>query len=120
MKLGCTGHPESYLMVAVDIFLRELRGRWQKANPALSPLAFTAARTLGFLPSRISNDPGLSLACLQHLWGEYGMTAESFPDFEAALVRGKGYGYVATQPEGTCNPGKANICIRWLRQDSNR
>ncbi len=87
MKLGCTGHPESYLMVAVDIFLRELRGRWQKANPALSPLAFTAARTLGFLPSRISNDPGLSLACLQHLWGEYGMTAESFPDFEAALVR---------------------------------
>ncbi len=74
-------------MVAVDIFLRELRGRWQKAAPALSPLAFMAARTLGFLPSKIGNDSDLALVCLQHLWDEHGMTAESFPDFEAALVR---------------------------------
>lgn len=73
--------------VTAGIFLRELRGRWQKAAPPLSPLAFMAARTLGFLPSRIDDDHELALACLQHLWGEQGMTAESFPNFEAALVR---------------------------------
>ena len=73
--------------VTAGIFLRELRGRWQKAAPLLSPLAFVAARTLGFLPGRIGDDYDLALAWLQHLWGEYGMTAASFPDFEAALVR---------------------------------
>ena len=73
--------------VTAGIFLRELRGRWQKAAPPLSPLAFVAARTLGFLPGRIGDDYDLALAWLQHLWGEQGMTAESFTDFEAALVR---------------------------------
>ncbi|MDP1557643.1 MAG: hypothetical protein Q8K59_07050 [Nitrosomonas sp.] len=29
--------------VTADIFLRELRGRWRKAQPPLSPLAFNAA-----------------------------------------------------------------------------
>lgn len=73
--------------VTADIFLRELRGRWQKAAPPLSPLAFMAAQALGFLPSRIGDDHDLALAWLQHLWSEQSMTAESFPDFEAALVR---------------------------------
>lgn len=73
--------------VTADIFLRELRGRWQKAAPPLSPLAFMAAQALGFLPSRIGDDHDLALAWLQHLWGEQSMTAESFPDFEAVLVR---------------------------------
>lgn len=73
--------------VTVGIFLRELRGRWQKADPPLSQLAFTAARSLGFLPSRIGNNHGPALVFLQHLWNKHGMSAESFPDFEAALVR---------------------------------
>ncbi len=73
--------------VTAGIFLRELRGRWQKAVPPLSPLALMAARTLGFIPNRIGDDHDRALAWLQHLWGEQGMTAASFPDFEAALVR---------------------------------
>ena len=73
--------------VTVDIFLRELRGRWEKAEPPLSPLAFMAARALDYLPSGIGDDHKQALTCLQRLWREHGMTAESFPDFEAALVR---------------------------------
>lgn len=73
--------------VTAGIFLRELRGRWQKAAPPLSPLAFMAARTLGFIPNRIGDDHDLALVWLQHLWSEQGMTAASFSDFEAALVR---------------------------------
>ncbi len=71
--------------VTVDIFLRELRGRWKKAEPALSPLAFMAARALGYFPSGTRDDQALT--SLQRLWSEQGMAAESFPDFEAALVR---------------------------------
>ncbi len=73
--------------VTADIFLRELRGKWLKANPPLSLLAFNAAHSLGFLPKRIHNNRRLALTYLQNLWSENGMTAESFPDFEAALVR---------------------------------
>jgi len=73
--------------VTAGIFLRELRGRWQKAVPPLSPLALMAARTLGLIPNRIGDDHDQALAWLQHLWREQGMTAASFPDFEAALVR---------------------------------
>ena len=73
--------------VTADIFLRELRGKWLKANPSLSLLAFNAAHSLGFLPRGVRNNRRLALTCLQHLWSENGMTAESFPDFEAALVR---------------------------------
>lgn len=72
--------------VTAGIFLRELRCKWQKANPPLSLLALNAAHMLGFLPGSISNTR-LALTYLQHLWSEEGMTAESFPDFEAALVR---------------------------------
>lgn len=73
--------------VTVGIFLRELRGRWEKAEPPLSPLAFMAAQALGYLPNGIGSDHKRTLICLQRLWSEHGMTAESFPDFEAALVR---------------------------------
>ncbi len=72
--------------VTAGIFLRELRCKWQKANPPLSLLALNAANMLGFLPRRLSNSR-LALSYLQHLWSEEGMTDESFPDFEAALVR---------------------------------
>ncbi len=72
--------------VTAGIFLRELRCKWQKANPPLSALALNAAYMLGFLPRSISNTR-LALSYLQHLWSEEGMAAENFPDFEAALVR---------------------------------
>lgn len=72
--------------VTTDIFLRELRGKWAKADPALSPLARMAAQALGYLPAGLG-DAREALCSLQHLWIEHGMTAGNFPDFEAALVR---------------------------------
>ncbi len=67
------------------IFLRELRGRWDKAEPPLSPLAMAAARHLGFLAAGISAIAAPAL--LQRQWRQAGMPASRFSDFEAALVR---------------------------------
>jgi len=70
----------------VAIFLRELRGIWNKAAPPLSPLALAAAQTLGYLRrGRITS--GHALALLQQAWASDGQSAISFADFEAALVR---------------------------------
>jgi len=72
--------------VTTDIFLRELRGKWAKADPPLAPLALMAAQALGYLPDRMG-DEREALLQLQRLWAERGMSAGSFPDFETALVR---------------------------------
>lgn len=71
--------------VTIAIFLRELRGRWEKASPPLAPLAIAAAKDLGFLSEGISIDSALAL--LQRQWREAGKPEGSFNDFEAALVR---------------------------------
>jgi hypothetical protein len=72
--------------VTAGIFLRELRGRWAKADPPLSPLALAAARELGCLPPGDGDERDARVR-LQRLWREHGMSADSFVDFEAALVR---------------------------------
>lgn len=72
--------------ITTGIFLRELRGKWAKADPPLSPLALMAAQGLGYLPTSIG-DERQALGLLQRLWLEHGMTAGNFPDFETALVR---------------------------------
>ena len=70
----------------VAIFLRELRGIWSKAVPALSPLAQTSAQKLGYLRNgRLT--AGHALARLQQTWIDDGQPLSSFADFEAALVR---------------------------------
>lgn len=70
----------------VSIFLRELRGIWDKADPPLSPLALAAATTLGYLrPGIINTDR--ALARLRQAWGADGQPSARFADFEAALVR---------------------------------
>ena len=70
----------------VDIFLRELRGTWAKADPPLSPLALAAAVALGYL-RQDAHDPARALARLRQLWAADGQPAQDFADFEAALVR---------------------------------
>ncbi|OGS94366.1 MAG: hypothetical protein A3H31_00720 [Gallionellales bacterium RIFCSPLOWO2_02_FULL_57_47] len=70
----------------VAIFLRELRGIWGKAAPPLSPLALAAAQELGYL-RRGRHASGKALAKLQQAWADDGQAAETFADFEAALVR---------------------------------
>lgn len=72
--------------ITVCIFLRELRGIWDKAAPPLEPLTLSAAQTLGY----IGNSPQTAahaLSRLRQLWVENGQKAEDFADFEAALVR---------------------------------
>lgn len=69
--------------VTTGIFLRELRGRWEKAAPALSPLALRAAVALGY----VKGNTEAPLAKLKQLWRGQGGTDVDFVEFEAALVR---------------------------------
>ncbi len=67
--------------ITVNIFLRELRGVWPKATPALSPLALQAAKSLGLIKK--GED---ALTALEKAWGR-GMPGKDFRDLEAALVQ---------------------------------
>jgi hypothetical protein len=69
----------------VNIFLRELRGIWPKAEPELSLLAQTAAEHLKFLAPGLS--PREALQHLQRHWQEQPVAGRDFADIEAALVR---------------------------------
>lgn len=72
--------------MTVAIFLRELRGIWPKAEPALSPLAILAAQALGYLdPDPIA--PEAALQRLKRVWAAGGQEGARFADFESALVR---------------------------------
>lgn len=71
--------------VTANIFLRELRGVWQKAEPPLSDPAMAAGTQLRFLPGKAGKRT--ALARLEQLWTSEGNRLEDFPDFEAALVR---------------------------------
>ena len=73
--------------VTVNIFLREMRPVWPKADPALSPLAMLAARDLGLVKGK-----GNPLDALRLAWAAEKARGYNFSDFEAALVRlGKDY-----------------------------
>ncbi len=77
--------------VTVNIFLREMRGIWQKARPLPSDLVMLAAGNIGFFLQKIE-DREQSLVLLQGRWKESGGRATDFPDFESALLRiGKNY-----------------------------
>lgn len=73
--------------MTVQIFLRELRGIWPKARPALSPLGILAARDLALCPSSRSRDGRPSVDLLRTLWKKAGVRGRRFSDFESALVR---------------------------------
>jgi endonuclease III len=73
--------------VTANIFLREMRSVWGKADPAVSGLALLAARDLGIV--RGNEDP---LDALRKAWAADKAPGFGFGDFEAALVRlGKDY-----------------------------
>ena len=76
--------------VTVNIFLREMRGIWEQAEPFASELVVTAAIHLGILSS--GKDNGKLLMSLKKKWTDEGMEIKDFPEFEAALVKlGKDY-----------------------------
>lgn len=73
--------------VTVNIFLRELRSVWEKANPQPSALVKLAARHLRLLRPREN-----ALKALKEVWEAGKVPGRDFCDFEAALLRlGKDY-----------------------------
>jgi endonuclease III len=72
--------------VTMNIFLREMRGIWEKADPLPSDLVVIAAQHRGIVPKTVK-DRGKVLEYLRETWEKAGMKKRDFPDFEAALVR---------------------------------
>lgn len=72
--------------VTANIFLRELRGIWPRADPPVSEPAVLAARHLGLIAPSLKK-PQAILAALRDRWSKAGLPGCSFMDFEAALVR---------------------------------
>jgi len=72
--------------VTINIFLREMRGVWKKADPLPSDMAVIAAKKRGIIPAGMA-DKKKVLELLRDLWKEAGMKVKDFPDCEAALVR---------------------------------
>lgn len=77
--------------VTVNIFLREMRGIWKKAEPLSSEIVIMAAKNTGIIPEEIKDKKEI-LRLLMYKWNSEGMKMKDFPDFEAALLRlGKDY-----------------------------
>ncbi len=77
--------------VTANIFLRELRGVWQKAEPYPSDLVILAAKRSGLISSMIRSKEKI-LEELKSLWQKYKVKGSDFSDFEASLLRlGKDY-----------------------------
>lgn len=67
--------------ITVGIFLREMRGLWEKAQPLPSEKTVAAAKALGFVPENV-DDRKEALELLLKACGKKGL-----PDFESALLR---------------------------------
>lgn len=72
--------------VTVNIFLREMRGIWEKAEPLPLDPVISAAKNQGIIPKGMKNKKDV-LDLLKKTWKLAGMTMMVFADFEAALVR---------------------------------
>lgn len=70
--------------VTVGIFLRELRGIWEKANPKPIPLVVLAAKNLGIVKEE---RPQEMLRELERFWTENKVNEKDFVNFETALLR---------------------------------
>jgi len=85
--------------VTVSIFLRELRGIWEKADPRPTPLTILAARNLEIIKTK---DPDKALLELKEFWRKNRPHKGDFTEFETALLRlGKNF----------CRKGKCNQCL---------
>jgi hypothetical protein len=71
--------------VTVNIFLRELRGIWDRATPPLSPMAQQAGEHLGMFPPGLT--PEAALESLALAWQAQPEPGYDLADLEAALVR---------------------------------
>jgi hypothetical protein len=72
--------------VTVNIFLREMRGIWNKAEPLPSELVLAAAKSCRFIPMDVA-DKRTAAHLLMSLWQREGKSPKDFPEFETALLR---------------------------------
>jgi hypothetical protein len=72
--------------VTINIFLREMRGIWTKAQPLPSERTVQAAKALGLVDVNLCARIGI-LQVLKAVARADGIKSEDFPEFEAALVR---------------------------------
>lgn len=89
--------------VTVGIFLRELRGIWEKANPLPGRFAILAAKNLGFtrFEGKGREEKTRILEDLLAVWSRERVRGRSFSHLESALVRlGKDF----------CNKRKCDGC----------
>ena len=70
--------------VTVNIFLRELRGIWGKADPVPQQHVITAARNLGVI--KVTR-PGEAFVELRRAWQANAVPRKTFVNFEVALLR---------------------------------
>jgi len=70
--------------VTVNIFLRELRGVWENADPVPQQHVVSAARNLGII--KVTR-PGEALVELRRAWRANAVPRKTFVNFEIALLR---------------------------------
>lgn len=73
--------------VTIEIFLRELRGVWPKADPPVSALAVLAANHLWLWEPHGAGTGFLDSDALKRCWGSHAVRGKQVSDFESALVR---------------------------------
>lgn len=85
--------------VTVNIFLRDLREIWDKANPLPQDLTISATVNLGLIEEGMTKKE--SLEKLLEMWERNKIEGYGFPDFEDALLKlGKDY----------CRKGNCDKC----------
>ncbi|KPL05539.1 MAG: hypothetical protein AMJ73_00325 [candidate division Zixibacteria bacterium SM1_73] len=96
--------------VTVNIFLRELRGTWQKADPLPSDLVILSARNLKLLSFKIGSKKEI-LNELKSVYQKNKVKGKHLVDFEAALLR-LGKDFCRKEKCETCVV--KNFCKNWL------
>jgi len=71
--------------VTVSIFLRELRGVWEKADALPTDLELLGAEQLSILKKHVGTEEGLRR--LKAYWAKHTVEGKSFVHFETALLR---------------------------------
>lgn len=75
--------------ITTKVFLRELRGIWDKANPLPAHSTACSARRIGLTRILAKNDEDLLnvLELLQKFWSKFEVPDREFADFEVGLLR---------------------------------
>jgi endonuclease III len=97
----------------VGLFLREMKGIWDKARPRIAPSAIEAAGRLGFVnPDHVDH----IAETLHEVWEHAGGSGRTYADFEVALVR-LGDNYCSARKCIACPMKK--LCVARFPEESD-